>query len=124
VIALAFEATKTRHKHTIGEVRRHHSNRVLVDVRVAFDLGQRAQHVRLVGARISVETMDDDHGSLDLASVQTLAVGSIGHVVDEGQVGGLLAVAVLDTRDLEEGDLGTGNVGQVGFDNIAGKLLG
>lgn len=114
---------KIQHKHTIGKVRRHHSNRVLVDVRVAFDLGQRAQHVRLVGARISVETMDDNHGSLDLASDQTLAVGSIGHVVDEGQVGGLLAAAVLDTRDLEVGDLGAGDVGQVGVDDFAGKLL-
>ena len=56
---LAFEAIKTQHQHTIGEVRRHNSNRVPVDVRVAFDLSQRAQHVRFVGARVSVEAMDD-----------------------------------------------------------------
>jgi hypothetical protein len=43
-------------------------------------------------------SMGDDHGSLDFASNQTLTVGSIGHVVDGGQVGGLVAAAVLDTR--------------------------
>lgn len=121
---LAFEATKTQHKHTIGEVRRHHSNRVPVDVRVAFNLSQSAQHVGFVGARISVEAMNDDHGSLDLAPDQTLAIGSIGLVVDEGQVCGLLAIAVLDTRDLEVGDLGAGDVGQVGLDDFASELLG
>ena len=64
-------------KHTVGEVRCHHSNRVPVDVRVALDLGQRAQHVRFVSAGISVQTVNDDDGSLDIAFDQTLAVGSI-----------------------------------------------
>ena len=119
-----FVVTKMQQrKHTIGEVRCHHSNRVPVDVRVALDLGQRAQHVRFVSAGISVQAVNDNHSSLNIAFDQTLAVGTIGHVVDEGQVRGLLAVAVLNTRDLEVGDLGAGDVGQVGLDDFAGILL-
>lgn len=110
-------------EHTIGEVGCHHSNRVPVDVRVALDLGQRAQHVRFVSAGISVQAVNDNHSSLNIAFDQTLAVGAIGHVVDESQVRGLLAVAVLNTRDLEVGDLGAGDVGQVGLDDFAGILL-
>ena len=53
---------------TVCKVGRHDSHRVFVDVGISRDSRQSAKHVGLVGARISVQAMDDDDSPLDFAS--------------------------------------------------------
>lgn len=110
---------------TIGEIRRHDSNLIPPHaLALLLRQRQRAEHVGLVGAWVSVQPVDDDHGSLDFALDEPLAVGAVRVVVDEGEVGGLLLVAVEDAGDFEEGDFGAGDGGEVGVDGVAGVLLG
>jgi len=108
---------------TVCEVGRHDSHRVFAYVRVTSDLCQSAKHVGLIGARISVQAMDDDDSPLDFAFHQALAIRPTGHVVNEGQIGRLLFVAVHDTRDLEERDLRARDIWKRGIDDFAGILL-
>lgn len=108
---------------TVCEVGRHDSHRVLVDVGIPGDPRQSAEHVGLVGTRISVQAMDDDDRPLDFASNQALAIRSTGHVVDEGQVGSFVLVAVHDAWDFEECDLRAGDIWKGGIDDFAGILL-
>lgn len=101
----------------VGKVRSDDSNVVEIDGGVR-DLRESTEHVGLVGAWIFVEAVDDDDSAFDIGGNQTLAIGTVTHVVDERNVVGFAVF------DLPECNLRVANTRETVLDWIAHVLLG